>query len=150
MLELKRVSSDDSDFSYLVELLDKELWRRYPDTQQFYSTFNKIKLDASVVVAYYEGEPVGCGCFRETEDDNKVEIKRMYVKENVRGKGIAISILRELEDWAKQLGKQRAILETGTNQPEAIALYKKLGYEQTDRYDPYVESEDSICMAKNI
>ena len=150
MIHLKRTSPDDPDFACLIALLDEDLWKRYAEAQQFFSTFNKMKLDAKVVVAYDEGEPAGCGCFRVTEDEHTVEMKRMYVMENRRGKGIATSILNELQDWAKQMGKQRAILETGNKQPEAISLYKKLGYQQIDRYEPYVNSEQSICMGKNL
>ncbi|MNC67949.1 Acetyltransferase (GNAT) family protein [compost metagenome] len=72
----------------------------------------------------------------------------MYVQDEKRGKGIASRVLRELEAWAKEAGKERAILETGLGQPEAIALYKKCGYRQIDRYEPYTDREDSVCMAK--
>ncbi|MDF2684160.1 MAG: GCN5-related N-acetyltransferase [Brevibacillus sp.] len=148
MISLTRTSADHPDFGRLVELLDKDLWNRYPDTQQSFVAFNVIKLDAKVVVAYVDNSPVGCGCFRETEEEGVVEMKRMYVTDNARGKGIAKKILGELEEWAVEIGKKRAILETGTNQPEAVSLYDKLGYEVIDRYEPYVDSEKSICMGK--
>lgn len=150
MVSLRKASFEDSDFCYLIELLDKDLWNRYPETQQFFKGFNKVKLDAKVIVAYYDENPVGCGCFRETDDKGTVEIKRMYVKEEVRGKGIAKSILKELEIWAQDDGKLRVILETGINQPEAISLYKKLGYKQIEKYEPYVNSEESVCMGKDL
>lgn len=150
MIRLSRVSPDHEDFQHLIELLDKDLWNRYPETQQFFAPFNRIKLDANAIVAYDEESPVGCGCYRVTEDGNVVEIKRMYVKPEVRGRGIAQSVLTALEQWAKYEGKRRAILETGTNQPEAISLYKKLGYELIDLYEPYVNSEESVCMGKDL
>lgn len=150
MIELVRTATDDSDFQALIEKLDQDLWSRYPETQQFFQTFNKIKLDARAVVAYENGEPAGCGCFRETGDGHVVEIKRMYVIEAARGRGIARQILQALEEWAKEAGKRQAVLETGINQPEAISLYKKGGYRQIDRYEPYVDREDSICMGKQL
>ncbi|MBO9600148.1 MAG: GNAT family N-acetyltransferase [Cohnella sp.] len=150
MVQLRRVSPDHEDFQHLIELLDQDLWNRYPETQQFFAPYNRIKLDANAVVAYDEETPVGCGCYRATEDGRVVEIKRMFVKPEVRGKGIAIEVLAALEQWAIEEGKRRAILETGTNQPEAIALYKKLGYEPIDRYEPYVDSEESVCMGKDL
>ena len=74
----------------------------------------------------------------------------MYVKPANRGQGIAYTILQELEEWAKELNFPYAILETGTKQPEAINLYKKVGYSVTENYPPYVDMEHSICMKKSL
>lgn len=150
MIELKRTSSEDVDFAALIRLLDQELERRYPDTRDFFQPLNKLKLDAKAVVAYEDGKPVGCGCFREAAGEQTVEIKRMYVADGKRGRGIAGQVLRELESWAKEAGKERAILETGRGQPEAIALYTKSGYVETERYAPYTDSESSVCMSKDL
>lgn len=150
MVELKRTSSEDVDFETLIGLLDQDLERRYPDTRDFFQPLNKIKLGAKAVVAYEDGKPVGCGCFREAAENQTVEIKRMYVLDEKRGKGIAGQVLRELETWAKETGKERAILETGHGQPEAIALYTKNGYVEIERYAPYTDSEESVCMGKDL
>lgn len=150
MYKLKRVSSEDHDFSQLIELLDKDLWNRYPDTLQHFTALNVVKLDAKVIVAYDEEKAVGCGCFRETDHTSVIEIKRMYVREESRGQGVAKAILNGLAEWALEEGKERAILETGLNQPEAISLYKKMGYEQIENYGPYIDSKESYCMGKNL
>ena len=150
MFRLDRASPDHEDFQYLIGLLDQDLWNRYPETQQFFAPFNRIKLDANAIVAYSEDLPVGCGCYRTTENGNVVEIKRMFVKPEARGQGIAKAVLSALEQWARDEGKRRAILETGTNQPEAISLYKKLGYEVIDLFEPYVDSDESVCMGKDL
>jgi putative acetyltransferase len=74
----------------------------------------------------------------------------MFVAEEHRGKGIAIQLLSELEAWAAELKFKNCILETGTNQPEAISLYLKYGYEITDAYGNYIGVENSICMKKEL
>lgn len=150
MIKIGRTSPKSTDFHKLVEMLDKDLWTRYPETQQQYETHNKIALDARVILAYEADKAVGCGCFRETDDPGIVEIKRMYVMEEARGKGIAKLILKELEAWALEEGKKGAILETGTRQPEAVSLYSKLGYKKISKYGPYVNLEESICMGKDL
>ncbi len=150
MISIKRTSSENLDFCSLIELLDKDLQLRYPGTQQNFDAFNVIKQDAKVIVAYDDDIAVGCGCFRATENENIVEIKRMFVKAEKRGKGIAKSILTELEAWALEEGMISAILETGINSPEAVSLYKKLGFEQIENYEPYINSDDSICMRKDF
>ncbi|SFF10840.1 Acetyltransferase (GNAT) family protein [Paenibacillus catalpae] len=150
MILLQRVPADHTDFRELIKLLDKDLWNRYPDTQQFFDAHNQINLDVRAVVAYLDGKAAGCGCYRDKRDEQTVEIKRMFTKEEARGKGIAQSIVKELENWAAEEGKRQALLETGTGQPEAISLYKKLGYVQIANYDPYIGSEESVCMGKEI
>ncbi|TCN01988.1 ribosomal protein S18 acetylase RimI-like enzyme [Paenibacillus sp. BK033] len=150
MIQLLRVSAEHADFRALIKLLDKDLWNRYPDTQQFFDAHNQVKLEANAVVAYLDDRPVGCGCYREMSDEYTVEIKRMFVKEEARGRGIAKRIVKELEQWAAEEGKREALLETGTGQPEAISLYKKLGYVRVANYGPYIGSEESVCMGKKL
>lgn len=150
MIHVKRTSSDNPDFCSLIQMLDKDLRNRYPETQHKYAAFNLIQPDANVLVAYDDGIAAGCGCFRDAENENVVEIKRMYVKEGSRGKGIAKSVLMELEAWAREEGKQAAVLETGPNNQEALSLYKQTGYERIDNYGPYVNMKESICIGKDL
>lgn len=93
---------------------------RYPGTQQNFVEFNYVNLDFRVIVAYYAGIPVGCGCFKETKIDNIVEMKRIYVKEDYRGKGIAKIVLSALEQWAIEEDYISSILETGITQPDYL------------------------------
>mgnify|MGYP003605994325 FL=1 len=149
MITLKRTNSDDIDFINLVFLLDRDLAIRDGEDHAFYNQFNKTDKIKHVLV-YYENEvPVGCGAFREKEN-NKTEIKRMYVQPDYRKKGIASAILKELEIWAKEVGYTYTILETGKNQPEAINLYQKLNYTIIPNYPPYEKVDNSVCMKKTL
>lgn len=148
-LKLQRTSSEDKDFQELVKLLDKDLLDRYGALQDYYSRFNSILNLPTVVVAYYQGEPVGCGCFKQF-DESSVEVKRMYVTNEQRGKGIGAAILHELEKWAAELKVGTMVLETGNNQPEAIHLYGKMGYAVIPNYGQYSGMETSICMKKEL
>jgi GNAT superfamily N-acetyltransferase len=79
-----------------------------------------------------------------------MEIKRMYVKEDKRGKGIASIILRELEKWCIELKYEKSILETGLAQPEAIRLYTKNNYQRIPNYGQYEHVQTSVCFEKNL
>jgi putative acetyltransferase len=79
-----------------------------------------------------------------------MEIKRMYVVPESRGKGIATKILIELENWAKELSFTKCILETGKRQPEAISLYKKNDYKLIPCYRRYANVENSLCFEKEM
>jgi len=84
MYNFKRTNSDNRDFQNLVTLLDADLKIRDGDEHAFYNQFNKIVNLRNVVVGYHEDKPIACGAFKAYEND-KVEIKRMYVLPEHRG-----------------------------------------------------------------
>ena len=149
IITLKRTNNSDRDFLSLVAKLDKDLAGRYGALQQYYDQYNKIENLDTVVVAYHQENPAGCGCFKKF-DDESVEVKRMYVNSEMRGYGIGKEILAELEKWASELGYKATVLELGNQQPEAIKLYRKQGYAEIPNYGQYIGMETSICMKKDL
>lgn len=149
MIKRIKTDSDNKDFIYLVKLLDEDLAKRDGDDHAYYAQFNKIEKIKSVIVAYENNKPVGCGALKKYNPDT-VEIKRMYTLPEYRGRGIAGGILTELERWAKEMNYDKCILETGKRQPEAIKLYEKNGYKLIPNYDQYSEMENSVCYEKII
>lgn len=147
MYLVKRTTANDPAFIDLVKLLDIELEIRDGDDHPFYDQFNKLDKIKHVVVIYKDGVPLGCGAIKEFEPLS-VEVKRMFVLESYRGKGLATLILTDLETWAAQLSYKFCILETGINQPEAISLYKKNGYKIISNYGQYKGVDTSICFRK--
>ncbi|OYU80342.1 MAG: GNAT family N-acetyltransferase [Flavobacterium sp. BFFFF1] len=148
-MEHRRTDSTNPEFISLVALLDADLRIRDGADHAFYAQFNKIDTIKNVIVAYEGNEAVGCGAFKGFSDDT-VEIKRMFVPESLRGRGIASGILKSLEHWAKELGYHKTILETGNQQPEAIALYQKSGYKVIPNFGQYAGVENSICFEKSL
>jgi GNAT superfamily N-acetyltransferase len=149
MLTVKRTDSENPDFIYLVKHLDADLAERDGSEHAFYAQFNKIDKIRCVVLVYEEEKPIGCGAIKEYQP-GIMEVKRMYTLPGHRGKGIASRVLNELERWSAELGYATCILETGKKQPEAIALYKKNGYQIIPNYGQYAEIEDSICFEKRV
>jgi GNAT superfamily N-acetyltransferase len=147
MEKLIKTNSENPDFIDLVKLLDKELQIRDGDEHSFYAQYNKIDKIKNVVVAYYNDVAVGCGAIKEHTNDT-MEVKRMFVKDEYRSKGIATKVLIELENWTKELGFSKCILETGLKQPEAIYLYKKNNYKVIPNYGQYAGVDNSVCMEK--
>ena len=148
-LRIVRTTSENLDFVNLIAALDKSLWERYPELKSDYWGNNILEINPNVVILYLEEKAVGCGCFKKY-DKNTIEIKRMFVSPEVRGMGLAQTILIELESWASSLGYSSSVLETLYKQKEAIALYQKTGYAIVENYEPYVGLENSICMRKQI
>jgi GNAT superfamily N-acetyltransferase len=147
MIQIQRTSTENTDFLALVKELDAELAIRDGDEHDFYDQFNKLHNIKYVVVAYLDGVAVGCGAIKEYAPDT-MEVKRMFVPLQQRGKGIATAVLQALEVWAKELGYAKCILETGIRQPEAISLYKKNQYQITANYGQYKDAVGSVCFEK--
>lgn len=149
MIRFIKTNSTNPDFQQLVALLDADLKIRDGEDHSFYAQFNKIDLIQHIVVCYMDNKVVGCGAFKPY-DNATIEIKRMFVLPEYRGKSIGLLILNELETWAKSLDYTGCILETGKKQPEAIRLYQKAGYLIIPNYGQYELVENSVCMKKSI
>ncbi|MFD6323381.1 GNAT family N-acetyltransferase [Streptomyces sp. NPDC058442] len=109
------------------------------------------------LLAYDENDtPVASGGWRvqntngEGNRDGDAELKRMYVAEGMRGRGLARRILAALEEDARAAGRLRMVLETGTQQPEAVALYTSSGYEPCEKFGYYRFHDSSLCYAKPL
>ncbi|MFF3933433.1 GNAT family N-acetyltransferase [Streptomyces hirsutus] len=109
------------------------------------------------LIAYDENDtPAASGGWRvqnangEGNRDGDAELKRMYVIEQMRGRGLARRILAALEEDARAAGRLRMVLETGTEQPEAIALYTSSGYEPCEKFGYYRFHDNSRCYAKAL
>jgi putative acetyltransferase len=149
MITLKRTDSSDAHFQQLIVELDRYLAVTDGDEHAFYAQYNKTDAIKHVVVAYSAEQPVACGAIRAYSND-AMELKRMFVAPDVRGKGIASLVLNELESWAMTLSYKKCLLETGIKQPAAIRLYEKSGYQRIPNYGQYEHADNSVCYAKAI
>lgn len=148
-LKIVRSNSTDPDLIPLVRLLDDYLYSCYGEEQSLFDHYNDLSSINHVVIGYYNGLAAGCGGFKKY-DANCMEIKRVFVREEYRRKGIGEAILRELETWAAEFDFETSILETGIHQPESIALYEKLDYSIIENYGQYAGVDISVCMKKEI
>ena len=148
MLGMSRTNSLNPDFVALVKKLDAFLTITDGDEHAFYDQFNKIDSINHVVVFHENCLPVACGAIKQMGSPNAWEIKRMFVEECMRGKGIASLIINELEKWAKELNVEKLVLETGIRQTEAVALYHKNNYQIIKNFGQYIGVENSICFEK--
>jgi putative acetyltransferase len=134
----------------LLAELDAELGARYPgEPAHGVEPAGFEQGGGCFLLARLAGEVVGCGAFRPAGTDT-VEIKRLYVRQGHRGRGLAGRILAALEAEARLRGFGRAILETGTRQPEAIALYRRHGYRPIECFGVYVGNPSSVCFGKSL
>jgi putative acetyltransferase len=143
----------------LIAELNAELSRNYTPEQRFHSLATEEVAEGAgaFLVAWVDGEPVGCGAVRmlpaaETAawPGPVAELKRMYVRPSHRARGLARPILKTLEDRAAELGAARVVLETGVHQHAAIALYESSGYSRVPCFGAYAASPTSVCYEKRL
>ena len=84
------------------------------------------------------------------DDGNYAEIKRVFVLGHHRGKGLSNQIMCYLETELQDLGIKLFRLETGVKQPEALGLYRKLGYRERGPFGSYVTDPFSVFMEKYV
>lgn len=95
------------------------------------------------------GTAIGCGALRLVAEQ-RAEVKRMYVAPAARGTGVAVAVLRALEDEARSLGVEELLLETGTEQPDAMRFYEREGYHPIEAFGSYVDEPRSRCYARSL
>lgn len=97
----------------------------------------------------YDGDPLGSGAWRIL-GDHDAEMKRVFVMAEARGNGIARAIVTRLENEASNMGRRRLVLECGSEQPEALALYKSMGYERVAPFGAYAGVEGAEHLGKAL
>lgn len=114
-----------------------------------YIPYNQLDDIHNVIVAYDDDIPVGSVSFKKY-DDECAEVKRVFVKEEYRNKGIANELMELLENTAREQGYRYLILGSGAPLVAAMALYRKIGYKVIPNYGQYREMPNSICMKKEL
>ncbi|MFY1046919.1 GNAT family N-acetyltransferase [Chryseobacterium sp. GP-SGM7] len=148
-MQIFRTDSSNIDFQNLVKLLDADLAIRNGENHAFFDQFNKIDMIKNCIVIYVDEFPVACGAFKKF-DYKTVEIKRMYTNPEFRKRGLATAIVKELETWAKEIGYEKAVLESSLEQNEALSVYEKSGYHRIPNYGQYIGVDASVCYEKTI
>ena len=89
----------------------------------------------AMLVAYLRGTAMGCGALKHHEDGSPSDIKRMWVHEGARGRGVGRRLLEELERLAAEHGDSAVRLETNALLVEAIGLYRSVGYVEVEPFN---------------
>jgi GNAT superfamily N-acetyltransferase len=156
---LDSVLWDDPRAVELRRLMDLEMTARYtdPDAEPEPAEWvarrtaalavHPEDVRATVLVLDADGTPLAHAVLRELRGD--WEVKRVIVTAASRGRGIGRALMAHLEVLARAGGAPRLILQTGNRQPDAVALYEKVGYTPIPIYEPYVETIPfSLCYEK--
>ena len=152
-----RVPFGHPDAMRLIDEVQQEYVGRYggmDETPLEHAMFDPPR--GSFFVGYLGDTAVASGAWRRRDDVSALgstrtaEVKRMYVAPQARGRGLARAVLAHLEATAAAAGAEVTILETGIQQPEAIALYESAGYVPVPKFGYYADSPLSRCYARRL
>lgn len=141
---------DTEEARLLIDELESHLAPFYPATSRHgYSVEKLIKQGVAFFVTRHDGIPAGCGGvqFFGTEYG---ELKRMFVRPQFRGLGLAKLMLGHLEAYAREHNVPMMRLETGIHQKEAIGLYESMGYVLCPPFGEYIDDPLSRFFEKRL
>jgi GNAT superfamily N-acetyltransferase len=154
---LERVSWDDPRAVALRQSMDEEMTARYTvpgraplsEAAQKALTVDPALVRATVLAVDEDGTAIGHAALRML--NSEFEVKRVIVTGDQRGRGVGRAIMLGLEDIAREQEAARLILQTGDKQPEAVALYERLGWVPIPIYEPYASTMPfSLCYEKTL
>ncbi len=145
---------DTADAALLIQELDALLTPNYPDESRHgYSIEKLLRQDVYFYVVRHEGRAAGCGGIQFFEESHGLafgEVKRMYVRPDFRGLGLARRVLMQLEEAASAQGVKILRLETGIHQQEAVRLYERWGFRRIGPFGEYHEDPLSLFFEKHL
>lgn len=103
----------------------------------------------TVFAARDDGTVVGMAALVD-RGDGSAELKRMFVPEAARGRGVARALLEAVESRANEAGVRMLQLETGPLQHAALALYERSGFELIPNFGKYAGDPNSVCFEKRL
>jgi putative acetyltransferase len=137
-LVIERISAPTPELRELIGELDAVLGAAYEPHQRHGLSLDQLfEPHVRFFLARLDGAAVACGGVALFED--YAEVKRMYTRPAVRGRGIAKAVLRRLEEEARVSGKTVLRLETGHLQPEAVGLYRRAGFVSRGPFGHYAQ-----------
>jgi GNAT superfamily N-acetyltransferase len=149
-IEVTPVRPDEPDALTLIELVQGEYVLRHGGRDEApIDVAEFLPPEGLFLVARLDGAAAGCGGWRNL-GDGRAEIKRMFTAAEHRNRGVARAVLAELEHTAAAAGIKELVLETGTVQPEAIALYESSGYQPVDGFGYYAGRPLSRSFGKRV
>lgn len=141
---------DTPDAMALIAELEEILSPLYPaESRHGYSVEKLIAQGVAFFVLRHDGEPAGCGGVQLFGREYG-ELKRMFVRPQYRGRGLAQALLDHLAAHARAHGVPLLRLETGVHQREALRLYERAGFARVGPFGDYRADPNSIFMERRI
>ena len=150
VVTLRPLPYDDPLAQYLVEAVQQEYVQRYGGRDAAVVEPAEFQPPQGLfLVAEVDGVAAGCGAWRAMPG-GEAEIKRVYVEPAFRRRGVARLVVAALEESAAAAGHPEVVLNSGREQPEALALYADLGYRPVPGYGVYACAPGAVFLGRRL
>lgn len=151
-MSIEYLNPDEAEVQDLIAASDAFYIELYPAASNHLESSDDLKqANVLFVGCRIDGELVASGAAKIMDDDGLyAEVKRVFVLDLHRGKGLSLKIMQHLESELRNRDITLFRLETGIKQPEALSLYKKLGYSDRGPYGAYKPDPLSVFMEKQV
>jgi putative acetyltransferase len=151
-VNIAKIDPADARVRLLLEQSDAYMATLYPPESNHMEDVEALRQHNVLFVgASIDAELAGCGAVKTMRDDGVYgEIKRVFVAPGYRGRGISRAIMEVLERHLIEHGVPLSRLEMGALQPEALGLYRRLGYRERPPFGKYQPDPQSLFMEKKL
>jgi putative acetyltransferase len=149
-MPISQESPDQPDVIALIADLDAYQDTLYPAEARYALDLTSLMKSNVIFMVARDAQGLAIGCGAVFMTNFAGELKRMYVRPNNRGQGIARNVLIQLEESSLSAGCKELLLETGPYQHEALAFYSKQGYTRRGAFGDYPEHPLSVFMEKKL
>lgn len=147
-MEIREISPLDKKVQQLISQLDKGNRELYPEGPNYLESAENMVKNSTMMGIFLKEDLIAMGALKWFE--GFAEVKRVYVVPEQRGKRLSVRVMDELEKLALENGIETLRLETGVRQPEAVSLYRKLGYFEIESFGDYRPDPMSLFFEKNL
>lgn len=99
-------------------------------------------------LALADGAIAGCIALRKL-DDQRCEMKRLYVRPEYRGQGIGRQLTDRILEDARGIGYRQILLDTFPFLDHALTMYRNMGFREIPRYNDS-PMDSTIYMALEL
>lgn len=146
-MEIRQADPASADGRAIIAALTEEIARRYPPEEILGASADELaEAKARFFIGWEQGRAIACGSF--VAESGYAEMKRIFVRPEVRGRGLGAAIVAQLEAAARAEGIALMRLETGNYSPEAVKTYERAGYGRRGPFGAYADLPMSIFMEK--
>ncbi|WP_254432153.1 N-acetyltransferase [Aquisalimonas sp. 2447] len=152
-MRIERIDPGLSSVGALLEESDQYMAALYPaESNHLESVDDLCRPNVALFGCFVDGELAACGAVKVIDDGEGRygEVKRLFVGAPYRRRGISAALMARLEQRLVEAGVGVARLEVGVSQPEALSLYRQLGYVERSRFGAYGPDPLSVFMEKKL
>lgn len=143
-MDIKAMKTTDTAVLELFSQHDDFMIEFLGEDSRYYTRYTENEKIENVWVVYVENHPAGCIAYR-TKEDSVGEVKRLFIRNEYRGRGISKELLKIMEKHAREQGCTKLFLDTRITLEPAVSLYCSVGFDIIFQKGLYIQMEKKLA-----